>query len=151
MKTWWFARILTLWPPLLGAGIRVREIAPDWHYVRVQMRLGLLNRNYVGTHFGGSLFAMTDPFYMLMLLHVLGKDYRVLDHSAEIEFLKPGRGRVTAEFRLDPAHVARLRQEAADGSKLLPEFTVEVKDTGGEVVARVRRRIYVRRKRRDGK
>ena len=142
---------MSLWPPLRGAGIRVREISPDWHLVRVDLRLGLLNRNYVGTHFGGSLFAMTDPFYMLMLVHVLGPDYRVLDHSAEIEFVKPGRGRVTAEFRLDPAHVARLRQEAADGSKLLPEFIVEVRDAGGELVARVRKRIYVRLKRRDGK
>lgn len=142
---------MSWWPPLRGAGIRVREISPDWHYVRVDLRLGLLNRNYVGTHFGGSLFAMTDPFHVLMLLHVLGPGYRVLDHSAEIEFLKPGRGRVTAEFRLDPAHVARLRQEAADGSKLLPEFLVEVKDATGEVVARVRKRIYVRLGRRDGK
>ena len=42
--------------------------------------------------------------------------------------VKPGRGVVQAEFRLDPHHVQRLRQEAADGSKLLPEYTIEVRD-----------------------
>jgi acyl-coenzyme A thioesterase PaaI-like protein len=135
------------WPPFLGAGIRVREIAPDWSYVRVELRLGLLNRNFVGTHFGGSLYAMTDPFYMIMLMQSLGADYLVWDQAAEIEYLKPGRGTVVAEFRLDPAHLQRLRHEAADGSKLLPEYLIEVRDAGGETVARVRKRVYVRLKR----
>jgi acyl-coenzyme A thioesterase PaaI-like protein len=139
---------MNIWPPFRGAGIRVREIAPDWCYVRVELRQGLLNRNFVGTHFGGSLFAMTDPFYMLMLLHALGPDYVVWDQSAEIEYLKPGRGTVRAEFRLDPPYLERLREQAADGSKLLPEFAIEITDAGAEVVARVRKRLYVRLKKR---
>jgi hypothetical protein len=60
--------VLNLWPPFLGAGVKVRRISPDWKEIDVQLRLGLTNRNYVGVHFGGSLYAMTDPFYMLMLL-----------------------------------------------------------------------------------
>lgn len=137
---------MNVWPPFRGAGIRVAEIAPDWSRARVELRLKRLNRNFVGTHFGGSLFAMTDPFYMIMLLQQLGDDYLVWDQAAEIEYLKPGRGVVQAEFRLDPHHVQRLRQEAADGSKLLPEYTIEVCDAAGEVVARVRKKIYVRLK-----
>ena len=70
---------MNLWPPFLGAGIRVRHIAPDWSEVRVELRQGLLNRNYVGTHYGGSLFSMTDPFYALMLMHLLGSRYLVWD------------------------------------------------------------------------
>lgn len=139
-------RIFNLWPPFRAAGIRVTEIAADWTYARVELRLKRLNRNFVGTHFGGSLFAMTDPFYMIMLLQRLGDDYLVWDQAAEIEFVKPGRGTVHAEFRLDPHHVQRLRQEAADGSKLLPEFVIEVCDAAGDVVARVRKKIYVRLK-----
>lgn len=137
---------MNLWPPFRGAGIRVAEIAPDWGHVRVELRLKRLNRNFVGTHFGGSLFAMTDPFYMIMLLQVLGDDYLVWDQAAEIEYVKPGRGTVHAEFRLDPHHVQRLRHEAADGSKLLPEYAIEVRDARGEVVARVRKKLYVRLK-----
>lgn len=139
-------RAMNLWPPFRGAGIRVVSIAPDWSRARVELRLRRLNRNFVGTHFGGSLYAMTDPFYMIMLLQVLGDDYLVWDQSAEVEYVKPGRGTVHAEFSLDPHHVQRLRQEAADGSKLLPEYTVEVRDAAGDVVARVRRKIYVRLK-----
>lgn len=139
-------RVMNVWPPFRGAGIRVAELAPDWSYARVELRLRRLNRNFVGTHFGGSLFAMTDPFYMIMLLQTLGDDYLVWDQAAEIEYVKPGRGTVQAEFRLDPHHVQRLRQEAADGSKLLPEYTIEVRDGAGEVVARVRKKLYVRLK-----
>jgi acyl-coenzyme A thioesterase PaaI-like protein len=139
-------RAMNLWPPFRSAGIRVAELAPDWSYARVELRLGRLNRNFVGTHFGGSLFAMTDPFYMIMLLQVLGDDYHVWDQAAEIEYLKPGRGTVQAEFRLDPQHVQRLRHEARDGSKLMPEYALEVRDASGDVVARVRRKLYVRLK-----
>jgi acyl-coenzyme A thioesterase PaaI-like protein len=139
-------RVMNLWPPFRGAGIRVASIASDWSHVRVELRLKRLNRNFVGTHFGGSLFAMTDPFYMIMLLQQLGDDYLVWDQAAEIEYVKPGRGTVHAEFRLDPHHVQRLRQEAADGSKLLPEYLIEVCDAQGDVVARVRKKLYVRLK-----
>jgi acyl-coenzyme A thioesterase PaaI-like protein len=139
-------RLFRLWPPFIGAGIRVTEFSADWHYARVELRLGRFNRNFVGTHFGGSLYAMTDPFYMIMLIQVLGPDYVVWDQSGEVEYLKPGRTDVVAEFRLDPHRVQRIREEAADGSKLLPEFLTDVTSPSGEVVARVRKKIYVRLK-----
>ena len=91
---------MNLWPPFLGAGIRVRHIAEDWSEVIVDLRHGLMNRNYVGTHYGGSLFSMTDPFYALMLMHLLGERYLVWDQAASIEFVAPGRGTVTARFAL---------------------------------------------------
>ena len=137
---------LPWWPPFVGAGIRVTRIDPDWSYVRVELRQNPLNRNALGTHFGGSLFAMTDPFYALMLMHQLGRDYVVWDQSATIDFLKPGRGVVWADFRLEPELVGRLRHEAAGGAKLRPEFLVEVRNSAGETVARVRKLLYVRLK-----
>jgi acyl-coenzyme A thioesterase PaaI-like protein len=143
-----FRHVMNWWPPYRGAGIRVTAISPDWHHVRVELRPRRRNRNYLGTHFGGSLYAMADPFYVLMLLHVLGEDYLVWDQAAEIEFLKPARGVVAAEFHLDGPHVERLRREAADGSKLLPDYVVQIKDSSGELVARVRKRLYVRLKKR---
>jgi acyl-coenzyme A thioesterase PaaI-like protein len=143
-----FRHLLNWWPPYRGAGIRVTAISPDWHHVRVELRAGLRNRNYFGSHFGGSLYSMADPFYVLMLAHVLGPDYLIWDQAAEIEFLKPGRGVVSAEFHLEAREVERLRREAADGRKLLPEYAVEIRDPGGEVVARIRKRLYVRLKKR---
>ena len=146
LPAWMFRRVLNIWGPFRGAGIVVTELAQDWSYVRVVLKQRLLNRNYVGTHFGGSLFAMTDPFYMLMLMHRLGAGYRVWDRAASIDFLAPGRGTVGAEFRLDNPTIEGIRGAAAAGEAVFPEFDVEVRDAAGALVARVHKQIYVRRK-----
>jgi acyl-coenzyme A thioesterase PaaI-like protein len=140
---------MNLWPPFLFAGIRVVELSDDYRYVKVRLRMHRWNRNYVGTHFGGSLFAMTDPFWMLLVLHHLGRDHLVWDQAGEIEFVKPGRGTVHAEFRLTDEHLAELRSLAADGGKALVWFNTDVVDESGEVVARTRKQVYTRRKKRD--
>jgi hypothetical protein len=90
---------------------------------------------------------MTDPFWMLMGMHVLGQDYIVWDKAGEIEFVKPGRGTVVAHFRLDDQALDEIRATTADGEKCLRWFMVDVVDADGELVARVRKQLYVRRKR----
>jgi acyl-coenzyme A thioesterase PaaI-like protein len=137
---------MNLWPPFRGPGIRVRSIAPDWSEATVELRSRWLNRNYVGTHFGGSLFAMTDPFYALLLIHRLGDRYLVWDQAASIEFVAPGRGTVSATFQLPDERVEAIRAQAAGGDKVLPEFEVEIRDHAAELVARVRKTLYVRLK-----
>ncbi len=139
-------RVINCWPPYLFAGIRAAKISADFRQADVELRERWFNRNYVGTHFGGSLFAMTDAWYMIMLLRNLGKEYYVWDKSAEIEFIAPGRGTVRAHFHLDEATLADIRAQTASGEKYLPEFTVDIVNTNGELVARVKRVLYVRRK-----
>jgi acyl-coenzyme A thioesterase PaaI-like protein len=134
------------WPPFLGAGIRVRSMSDDFREAVVELRLGRFNRNAVGTHFGGSLYAMTDPFFMIMLLRNLGGDYLVWDKSGSIEYVAPGRGIVSARFALDEARIADIRAQAAGGEKVLPQFSVDVKDEAGAMVARVYKTLYVRLK-----
>lgn len=137
-------RGVNLWPPFLGAGIRVKRIAPDMKAIDVEMKLRWWNANYVGTHFGGSLFAMTDAFYMLMLMANLGRDYIVWDKAASIRYRKPGRGTVTAEFRLNNAQLDDIREKLKTLPKYEPTFTVEVKDEQGIVIAEVEKLLYVR-------
>ena len=137
---------MNFWPPFRGAGIRVRHVADDWSEVRVELIAGRLRRNYVGTHYGGSLFSMTDPFYALMLIQRLGERYLVWDQAATIEFVSPGRGRVGAVFSLTEERVEEIRKQASAGQKVLPQFDVEVKDEAGELVARVKKTLYVRLK-----
>jgi acyl-coenzyme A thioesterase PaaI-like protein len=140
-------RVLNFWPPFLFSGVHVTQIADDWRSARVELRSRPWNRNYVGVHFGGNLFAMTDPFWMLLTMHALGRDYIVWDQAGAIEFLKPGRGVVRASFQLDDAVLAQLRHATANGAKDLHWFETDVVDASGEVVARVRKQLYVRRKR----
>jgi len=141
-----FLKLLRFYPPYLGAGVSVARVAPDLSDLTVEMRLSGWNRNFVGTQFGGSLYSMCDPFFMLMLMMQLGDGYVVWDKSATIDFLRPGRGRVKARFELPRARVEELRAEADAKGKINPTFEVTIVDEQGEAVARVRKVLSVRRK-----
>lgn len=143
-------RVMNLWPPFLFSGIRVLEIADDWRYARVVLRKRWYNGNYVGSHFGGSLFAMTDPFWMIPMLRCLGSDYIVWDKAAEIEFIAPGREDVFAEFHIDDAMLDEIRAATAGGEKYLRWCETEIRTAGGELIARARKQLYVRLKQRPG-
>lgn len=138
--------LMNLWPPFIGAGIHVERISPDYLEASVRMRLGLLNRNYMGTHFGGSLFAMTDPFFALLVMHNLGRRYVVWDKASSIDYRLPGRGTVRATFRVTPAQLEAIRAATAGGDKHEPTFAVDVLNHKGEVVATVSKTLYVRLK-----
>ena len=138
-------RLVNIWPPIAGAGIRVRWGA-DMKSVDVEMKLRSWNRNFVGTHYGGSLYSMTDPFYMLMLIKHLGPEYIVWDKAASIHFRKPGKGKVRAEFRLTDAQLDDIREHLKTEPKYEPTFTVEVKDESGQVVTEVQKVLHIRKK-----
>lgn len=110
------------------------------------MKLTPFNRNLVGTHFGGSLYAMCDPWFMLILMRLLGDGYIVWDKSAKIEFLRPGRGKVTGRFHIPPDRVEQIRSEADRSEKVEPTFSADVVDARGQIVAHVDKLLYVRRK-----
>jgi len=145
MKKSWLLQFMSLWPPYVGAGIRVRKMSPDFRSIDVEMKLRFWNQNYVGTHFGGSLFSMVDPFFMLMVMENLGKGYRVWDKAATIRFKKPGRGTVTARFRLTQEQIDSIRAQVETETKSEPSFMVEVKDESGEVIAQVEKLLSVRK------
>ena len=137
---------LNLWPPLLGAGIRIKRYAPDWTEIDVEMKLRRWNQNYVGTHYGGSLYSMADPFFMLMLIENLGKDYIVWDKAATIRFKKPGRSTVFASFRLSDQQIREIKEALNHQPKIERTFTVEIKDESDIVIAEVEKLLHIRKK-----
>jgi len=139
-----FLKLMRFYPPYLGAGVSVTHVAADLTVVEVEMRLSAWNRNFVGTQFGGSLYSMCDPFFMLMLMMQLGDTYSIWDKSASIDFLKPGRGTVKARFEISLARADELRAEVDEKGKINPSFEVTVRDSQGEPVARVRKVLSLR-------
>ena len=136
-------RFINFYPPLLGAGIRARRL--DERTIRVALKLTMLNQNIVGTHFGGSLYAMCDPWFMLILMRLLGNGYIVWDKAASIQFLRPGKGKVMATFYISSERENEIRA-AAESGKVEPTFTVDVVDDQSQAVARVEKLLYVRKK-----
>lgn len=146
MRASTFRRLINLWPPFLVNAIRVQSLSADYTEAKVVLHLRRRNRNYVGSQFGGNLFAMVDPFWMLLAMHRLGPDYYVWDQAGAIDFVSPGHEDVYAHFKLDDATLDELRNAAAGGEKVLRWFENDITTASGEVVARVRKQIYVRLK-----
>jgi acyl-coenzyme A thioesterase PaaI-like protein len=132
-----------LWPCYRGTGARVTFIAGNWREVRVRIPLSWRTRNYVGTIFGGSLYAAVDPFYMIMLMKNLGQDYVVWDKAASIRFRKPGRGHLNASFRLEEAEVAEIRRLLLEHPKVDRTYTVQLVDSAGVVHAEIEKVIHI--------
>ena len=136
------------YPPLLGMGIRVRKTDEAFRRFEVELRPKWYTRNLFGTHFGGSLYTMTDPFYVFILTVNLGREYIVWDQSAKIDFLKPAKGTITGIFELDEAKIEAIRASVDEAGKGSFDFATVLTDESGVEVAKVEKTVYVRRKRR---
>ena len=135
-----------LWPPFLGLGISIKDISPDYKKVITILKKHFWNANYFGTQYGGGIFSMTDGVHMLMLVRNLPKGYRVWDKSASIQYLKRGHTTLTAEFIITDEDLAFIQQKAQAESNLDWSATIEIKDTAGEVVAKVVRTMSIKYK-----
>ena len=146
LRTRLFRWYFNFFPAYRGTGARVAYIAGDWHEIRVRLPLSLRTRNYVGSMFGGSLYASVDPIYMIMLMKLLGPDYVVWDKAAAIRFRKPGKATLYATCTLDDTELQRIRAELVTQASLDCVYHIDIADAAGVVHAEVDKTIYVRRR-----
>lgn len=137
---------LNIYGPYMGAGIKVKHISKDWRKTHVSMKLRWYNKNIMKTHFGGSLYSMVDPHLMLMLMQVLGKGYRVWDKSANIDFVKPGKGTVQSILNISDDDISTIKLNTDGGEKYFHRFNVEILDSQGDIVANVGKILYIKKK-----
>lgn len=141
-----FKFLVNLYPPYIGAGVKVDYVSHDWRELHVSMPLRWYNRNAVGTQFGGSLYSMVDPHLMLLLMQLLGKEYLVWDKSANIEFIKPSKTKVAAKIIITNEDLEKIIENTKNGDKYFADFTIEVSDISKELVAKVQKIVYIRKK-----
>ncbi|EAZ79062.1 DUF4442 domain-containing protein [Algoriphagus machipongonensis] len=139
-------RLVNWYPPFLFSGIKVVEHSDDFKFFKVRLKVTWFNRNLIGTAFGGSLYSMCDPFFMFILIANLGEDYIVWDKYASIDFVKPGKGVVYATFSLSQDEIQGVKELANKDGKHVVEFPCEVKDEAGNVIASLKKGVYVKRK-----
>jgi len=135
---------LNTYAPYIGAGIKIDHISLDQGLCVVSMGLTTLNKNIVGTQFGGSLYSMVDPFYMLMLMHQLGSNYVVWDKSSSIDFVAPGNSKVTARMKIPSSEVITIQELAKDGDAVFREYKVDIVDDQQKLIATVTKTLYIR-------
>ncbi len=139
-------KLINFYPPLFFAGIRLKKISADATQLVVQMKLNVFNKNMFGTHFGGSLYAMCDPFYVFIIASHLKNDYVIWDKSACIDFVRPGKGKVQAIFEIPKSELIVIKEEVDNGLKKSFFFETVVTDEQQKIVAKVKKEVYIRRK-----
>lgn len=137
--------LFNFFPAYRGTGGRITYVAQDYREVRVKLPLNWRTRNYVGTIFGGSLYGAVDPFYMIMLIKILGPGYTVWDKAAVIRFKRPGRTTLTARFLLPAEEIETIRRLVAEAPSVDRVYTVDLVDAAGLVHATVEKTVYIRR------
>lgn len=143
LRTRAFRWAFNFWPCYRGTGARVTFVAADWSEIRIRLPLSWRTRNYVGTIFGGSLYAGVDPFYMLMLIKRLGPGYVVWDKAASIRFRRPGRSTLTARFTLEEGELEDIRRLLREQPKVDRTYTVPLLDAEGQLHAEVQKVIHI--------
>lgn len=146
MKAFYFKWMMRIFPSYLGPGIKVTKISDDYKHLEVQLKLTWRSRNIYGTHFGGNLYSMVDPFLVLMFLNTLEKDYIIWDKEAKIKFIKPGKSTVKAIFNITEKDLELVRENTKNGEKYTPTYNVEIKDDSGNIIAIVEKTLYFKKK-----
>lgn len=142
LRRWAF----NLYPAYWCTGARITYLADDFREVRIRLPLNWRTRNYVGTIFGGSMYAAVDPVYMIMLIENLGPRYRVWDKAASIRFREPGRDTLRARFLLDQEELDEIRSVLETEPKTDRRFSVDLVGEAGEVHATVEKVVHVRKR-----
>ncbi len=139
--------MFNFFPAYRGTGGRIVYIADDFSEVRVKLPLNWRTRNYVGTIYGGSIYASIDPIYMLMLIHILGPEYIVWDKAAKIRFRKPGKDTLYVDFKLSQQEIDEIKLLAEDAKSVDRIYDLELKDKNGVVHAQIEKTLYIAKKR----
>jgi len=139
-------KLINFYPPYLGAGIKVKKIADDFGFIDVQMKMHWWNKNLFGTHFGGSLSSMTDPFFVFIFMMRLGKGYIIWDKSSKINFRRPGKGTMRCRFELSDAQIEQIKMEVDRSGKVNIPLKVNILNQRDQIVADVEKVIYIRKK-----
>jgi len=133
-------------PVYRRTGARITYISSDLREVRVKLPLNWKTRNYVGTIFGGSMYAAVDPLYMVMLINILGPEYIVWDKAASIKFKQPGRSTLRAEINISKAETDYIRKALKEQNKFDRTYQIELTDEEGHICAVVEKIIHFKKK-----
>ena len=142
-----FRWLFNFFPAYRGTGGRVAYIADDFREVRVRLPLSWRTKNYVGTIYGGSIYASVDPIYMLMLIHILGPEYVIWDKAAKIRFKRPGKDTLYCDFVLTQEEIDEIKRLAETEKSIDRIYELELKDKAGVVHALIEKTLYISKKR----
>ncbi|WP_240475165.1 DUF4442 domain-containing protein [Neotamlana sedimentorum] len=122
---------------------RVCFVSDDLQTIKIKIPLTYKNKNYIGTMFGGSMFAATDPIYMMQLITILGNNYVVWDKAGSIQFKRPVTKTVFANFIITNEFLKQIENDINKYNEKDYCLKVNLTDKDGVTYAEVERVIYI--------
>lgn len=122
---------------------KITYVSRDLYTVKIEIPLNYKNTNYVGSIFGGSLFAATDPIYMIQLIQILGNDYIVWDKSAKINYKKPAKSKAFATFEFTENEINKIKSDVSKSKKIDLIKSLNIVSETGEVFAELEKTMYI--------
>lgn len=141
-----FLRIWNFWPPFLFNGIKLVYYSEDLLQFKVKIKLHFWNANYHGTQYGGAMSSATDPFYAIILIYALGKEYAVWDKVFTMRFLKPGKTDLFLNFEVTRPELEEIRQKVDEEGKMEWTKRIDLYDADGVIVAYADRTLSIKKK-----
>ena len=140
-------KIINFWFPFLGSGIKIKEINEQQNKFLISLRLTTRNKNLFGTQFGGSLYSMTDPFFVFILVLNLGDEYIVWDKSAQVDFIKPGKSKVFSTIEIPMSRIAEIKNEIDAIGKSTYFFETAIVDNDQKIIDKGQKEVnYIKKK-----
>ena len=130
------------WPCIWCTGGKIEFISADHHEMHVSLKLNIRTRNRVGTVFGGSIYSSVDPYFMLMFMQILGKDYVVWDKAASVKFIRPIVKAVKCRFLISEELVQEVKQKISEQDEYTFDMPLRYEDDNGLVYAVFNKTIY---------
>ncbi len=142
LHRWYF----NFFPAFRGTGARITYLADDFREIRIRLPLSWRTRNYVGTIYGGSMYACVDPIYMVMLIRNLGRSYEVWDKAATIRFRRPGRSTLYARMAIDQQELDDITTALEAEPSTERVYDIDLIDDIGIAHSSVRKTIFIRKR-----
>ena len=138
----WYRRSINFWPCIWCSGGWITFVSGDFQELHVRLKLGIRTRNRVGTIYGGSIYSSVDPYFMLMLMQILGKDYVVWDKGASVKFIRPITDPVKCRFLISNELVETVKAQIAANGQYVFELPLQYEDDNGKVYATFIKTVY---------
>jgi hypothetical protein len=138
---------LRLYPPMLFQRIWIKRFHKGFSGVDVKIGKSIINTNFNGSIFGGTIYGATDPFYAVLfdqLLQRKGFKVRVWLKSASIQYLKPGRSHLYFTVVITDEMLEEATAALNIVGKFVKAYPMEIKDAEGVVCATVINEVYIR-------
>ena len=139
---------MRLYPPFLFQGIWTQKFDTDFKGARVKIFNCLVNRNYNGSIFGGTIFSAADPFYVILFDQILkrkGYKTQLWLKQANIDYVKPGTSNLYFSIHLTEENISEALHALDTAGKFIKTFPVRITNKQGIVHAIVHNEIYIRK------